>query len=78
MYLFRSFIIRHDLIAANCTVRQKGIKLLTFDGPGGRLARSDWILGRNRFRPCIQKVMNIKTTVLTLDHPLLSIDYRLR
>ena len=38
----------------------------------------DWIFGRNRFRTCAHKVMNIKTAVLTSDHRLLSIDYRLR
>ena len=73
----QAFINLHDLIAAN-GMRKKRIKLLTFDGPRGRCTRLDWIFGRNRFRQCVRKVMNIKTTVLTSDHRLLLVDYLLR
>ena len=74
----QAFINLHNLVAANGIVRQKRIKLPTFDGPRGRCMRLDWIFGRNRFRQCVRKVMNIKTTVLTSDHRLLSVDYLLR
>ena len=59
-------------------MRQKRINLPTFDGHRGRCTRFDWIFGRNRFRQCVRKVMNIKTTVLTSDHRLLLVDYLLR
>ena len=59
----QAFINLHDLIAANSIMRQERIKLPTFDGPRGRCTRLDWIIGRNRFRQCVRKVMNIKTTV---------------
>ena len=59
-------------------MRQKRIKLPTFDGRRGRCTRWDWIFGGNRFRQCVRKVMNIKTTVLTSDHWLLSVNYLLR
>ena len=36
------------------------------------------IFGRNRFIQYVRQVINIKTTVLTTNHRLLSIDYRLR
>ena len=72
------FINFHDLIAANGIMRQERSNLPTFDGPRGRYTRLDWILGRNRFRQCVRKVRNIKTTVLRSDHRLLSMDYRLR
>ena len=74
----QALINHHDLIAANGIMRQKRIKLPPFDGPRGRCTRLDWIFGRNRFRQCVRKVMNIKTTVLTSDHPLLLVDYLLR
>ena len=74
----QAFIILHDLIAANGIMRQKRIKLPPFDGPRGRRTRLDWIFGRNRFRQCVRKVMNIKTTNLTSDHRLLSVDDLLR
>ena len=74
----QSCINLHDLIAANGIMRQKRNKLSTFDGPIGRCTRLDWIFGWNHFRPCEHKVVNIKTTLLTLDHRLLSIDYRIR
>ena len=61
----QAFINLYDLIAANGIVRQKRIKLPTFDGPRGRCMRHDWIIGRNSFRQCVRKVMNIKTMVLT-------------
>ena len=74
----QAFFNLHDLIAASGIMRQKRIKLPTFDGPRGRYTRLDWIFGRNRFRQCVRKVMNIKTTVLTSDHRLLLVDYLLR
>ena len=74
----QAFINLHDLIAANGIMRQKRIKLLTFDGSMGRCTHLDWIFGRNRFRQCVRKDMNIKTTVLTSDHRLLLVDYLLR
>ena len=74
----QAFISLHDLIAASGIMRQKGIKLPTFDGPRGRCTRLEWIFGRNRIRQCVRKVMNIKTTVLTSDHRLLLVDYLLR
>ena len=49
----------------------------TFDGPRGGCTRFDWIFGRNRFRQCVRKVMNIKTTALTSDHRLLLVNYLL-
>ena len=73
----QAFINLHDLIAANCIMRQKRIKLPTFDGPRGRCTCLDWIFGRNSFRQCVRKVMNIKTTVLASDHRLLLVDYLL-
>ena len=60
----QAFINLHGLIAANGIMRLKRIKLPAFDGPRGRCTRLDWIFGRNRFRQCVRKVMNIKTTVL--------------
>ena len=72
----RAFINLQDLFAANSIMRQKRIKLPTFDGPRYRCTRLDWILGRNRFRQCVRKVMNMKTTVLTSDQRLL-VDYLL-
>ena len=72
------FINLHDLTAANGIMRQKQNKLPTFDGSRGRCTHLDWILGRNRLRQCVHKVMNIKTTVLTSDHRLLLVDYILR
>ena len=62
------FINLYDLIAANGVMRQKGIKLPTFDSLRGRCTRLDWIYGRNRYRTCVHKVMNIKTMVLTSDN----------
>ena len=73
-----AFINLHDIIVANGIMRQKRIKLPTFDGPMGRCTRLDWIFGRNRFRQCVLKVMNTKTTVLTSDHRLLLVDYLFR
>ena len=43
----QSFINLHDLIAENGNMRQKRIKLPTFDGPRGRCTRLDSIFGRN-------------------------------
>ena len=41
--------------------------------------RLDRIFGRNRFRQCVRKVMNIKTRVLTSDHrQIILVDYLLR
>ena len=59
----QTFINLHDLISANGIMGQERIKFPTFDGPRGRCTRLDWIFGRNRFRQCVRKVMNIKTTV---------------
>ena len=73
-----SFTILSQQTAANGIMRQKRSKLPSFDCPWGGCTRLDWIFGRNRFRQCVCKVMNIKTTVLTSDHRLLSIDYLLR
>ena len=73
----QAFINLHDLIAANGIMRLKRGKLSIFDGPRGRCTRLDWIFGRTRFRQCVRKVMDIKTTVLMSDHRLLSIDYLL-
>ena len=74
----QAFINLHDLIAANGIMRQKRNKLLTFDGPRGRCTCLDWIFGRNHFKQCVRKVMNIKATVLTSDHQLLLVDYLFR
>ena len=74
----QAFINFHDPIAANGIMRQKRIKLPTFDGPTGRCTRLDWIFDRNRFRQCVHRVLNIKTTVLTSDHRVLLVDYLLR
>ena len=65
-------------IAANGIMRLKLIKLPTFDGPRGRCTHVDGIFGRNRFRQCVRKVVNIKTTVFTSHHRLLLVDYLLR
>ena len=46
----QAFINLHDLISTNGIMRQKRIKLPTFDGPRGKCTRIDWIFGRNRFR----------------------------
>ena len=74
----QAFINLHGLIAANGIMRQKRTKFPTFDGPKGRCMRLDWVFGRSRFRQCVCKVMNIKTTVLTSDHRLLLVDYLLQ
>ena len=73
-----AFIDLHDIIASKGIMRQKRIKLPTFDEPRGRCTHLDWVFGRNRLRQCLRKVMNIKTTVLTSDHRLLLVNYRLR
>ena len=59
-------------------MRQKLIKLPTFNGPRGRCTRLDWIFGRHRFRQCVRKMMNIKTTVLTSDRRLLLVNHLLQ
>ena len=69
------FINHHNLVAENGIVRQKRSKFPTFDGSWGGCTRLDWMCVRNRFRPCVCNVINIKTTVFTSDHQLLSIDY---
>ena len=74
----QAFINLHDQIAANGIMRQKRIKLPTFDGPRSRCMRIDWIFKRNRFGQCVRKAMNIKITVLPSDHRLSSVDYLLR
>ena len=71
----QAFINLHDLITANGIMRQKRIKLPTFDGPRGRCTRLDLIFGRNCFRQCVRKVMNMEAMVLTSDHRLLLVDY---
>ena len=55
---------------------QKRRNLPTFDG----LEEESHALrfGKIRFRQCLLRVMNIKTTVFTSEHRLLSIDYLLR
>ena len=74
----QALINLHDLIAANGIMRQKRIKLPTFDGPRCRCTRLGWIFCRNRIRQCVRKVMNIKITALTSDYRLLLVDYPLR
>ena len=76
--MLKSFIQRHDLLAANAYTRQKHRSLPTYDGPNGRKTRLDWIFCPLRYRCNLRKSNTLKTSVITSDHRFVTASFSLK
>ena len=76
--ILQSFIVRHDLLAANAYTKQKHSSLPTFDGPNGRKTRLDWIFCHLRYRCNLRKSNTLKTSVITSDHCFVTASFSLK